>query len=384
MSRFVFVHGPWQLLIAAAALRQASRSDGGRSRDTLVVFSLHDGPLSPPVLEAIRRIAAAVRPWHRVVVLDDAIRWNLGRSRACGEALRSLVPDGPPDEVWLDCLWGAAEKIAAEAYPTARLVLYEDGLHTYLANEDHHLGAARLFGDPRGAYRAVKLRVRERRNREDLSLAAMLPRHLARVSASYLWITPMIPPAPHQRRLPWVQLETSSVQDTLAQVSRIVDDIGLEPGGPRALVLGQCFSNYGDLPRDVELDCYADMARGLQDRGYEVVWKEHPRTRRPFLPELAEAIPGVRGAPDWGPWPVELFVERLGLSACASITSTSLFSIPLLFGLPSFSPAARLIPLFRHPNDALARLVARSIPQLEEGGDRTMRPVAETSIRERS
>jgi hypothetical protein len=40
----------------------------------------------------------------------------------------------------------------------------------------------------------------------------------------------------------------------------------------------------------------------------------------------------------------------------------------LLFGLTSFSPAARLLPLFRYPNDALARLVAGSIPRLDEDG----------------
>src|SRR5262249_9729164 len=117
----------------------------------------------------------------------------------------------------------------------------------------------------------------------------------------------------------------------------------------------------------VELDFYVQMAAQLHGMGYEVIWKEHPRTREPFLTELADAIPGLRGAPDWGPWPVELFVERLGLSACASIVSTSLFTIPLLFGLPTFSAAARAAPLLPSPAGALARLVARAIPPLEEG-----------------
>src|SRR5262249_56079149 len=91
------------------------------------------------------------------------------------------------------------------------------------------------------------------------------------------------------------------------------------------------------------------------------------------LTELADAIPGLRGAPDWGPWPVELFVERLGLSACASIVSTSLFTIPLLFGLPTFSAAARYAPLLPFPDGDLARLVARAIPPLQQ---RPTRPPA--------
>jgi Alpha-2,8-polysialyltransferase (POLYST) len=366
--RLVFVHGPWQLLIAAGALEQASRSAGGRSRDTLVVFPLPDGQLAPPILGVIRRIAAAVWPWDRVVVFDDPIRGDLGEARGCVEAARALLQEESADEVWLECLWGTSEKIFAEAYPKARLVLYEDGLHVYLPGEDHHISAARLLGDPRGTYRALKLRVRERRHPDSLAVAAMLPRHLARVAASYLWISQMLPPADYQRRLPLVQLQTRFVREALARVSPLVEDIGLEPAdGPRALLLGHCFSNFGDLEREVELDCYVDMANRLQGMGYEVIWKEHPRTRQPFLAELADAVPGVRGAPDWGPWPVELLVERLGLSACASITSTSLFTIPLLFGLPSFSAAARLLPLFRFPADELARLVAGSIPRLADG-----------------
>jgi hypothetical protein len=377
MKRLVFVHGPWQLLVAASALKQASRSAGGRSRDSLVVFSLHDGPLAPPLREAMDRIAPAVWPWHQVVVLDDAIRPDLGDARAGVEALRASLPDGPPDEVWLDCLWGASEKAAAEAYPAARVVLYEDGLHTYLANEDNHLSVARLFRDPREMYRALRLRVRERRRPHDLSLAAMLPRHLARVAASYLWISLMIRPADYQRRLPWVQLQTQSVRETLAQVAPLVPDAAIDArGGPRALLLGHCFSNYGSLDRGVELDLYIGMAAQLQEMGYEVIWKEHPRTRKPFLPEMVEAVPGVRSAPDWGPWPVELFVERLGLAACASIASTSLFTIPLLFGLPSFSAAARYAPLLPFPDDALAWLAAGSIQQFEDAGDRATRHVS--------
>jgi hypothetical protein len=369
IRRLVFVHGPWQLLIAAGALKQASQSAGDRSRDTLVVFSLHDGPLPAPIRDVIGQIAPAVWPWHDIIVLDDAIRHDVRDARAGTEAVRASLRKDPPDEVWLDCLWGTTEKFAAEAYPKARLVLYEDGLHTYLPSPDNHLSVARLLRDPRGTYHSLRLRYREQRYPDDLSLAGMLPRHLARVAASYLWISQMLPPADYHRRLPWVQLQTGFVRETLAQVSPLVDDAGLDSaGGPRAILLGHCFSNYGHIERRVELDFYVGMAGQLRGMGYEVIWKEHPRTREPFLTELLKAVPGVRGAPDWGQWPIELFVERLGLSACASIVSTSLFTIPLLFGLPSFAAAARYAPLLPFPDGVLARLVAQSIPQLEEGG----------------
>jgi hypothetical protein len=366
MNRIVLVHGPWQLLIAASALRQASRAGGRPSRDILVYISLPDGPLPMPMRQVMDRMAPALWPWHRIVVLDEAIRGGLDDVRGSIEAIRALLPGSAPAEIWLDCLWGGPEKLLAEAFPAARLVLYEDGLHSYLANDDHYLSVPRLIGDPRGAYRALKLRLRELRRPNALTIAMMLPRHVARVSASYLWVSLMLPPADYQRRLPLVQLQTPFVKESLARLAPFVEDVRMEPGGPRALVMGQCFSNYGDLARQSELDFYAGMAGRLQDCGYEVIWKEHPRTRRPFLPQLAEAVPGVRGTPDWGPWPVELFVERLGLSACAGISSTSLFTIPLLFGLPSYSPAGRLQELFRFPDSHLARLVAASIPELPD------------------
>ncbi len=98
--------------------------------------------------------------------------------------------------------------------------------------------------------------------------------------------------------------------------------------------------------------------------GYEVLWKEHPRVRHPFRGELFERVPGIRDFPYTGPWPIEVYVERLGLAACAGLTSTALFSIPLLFNLPSISPAGRYACSFAFPDDHLARLVADSITQV--------------------
>jgi hypothetical protein len=380
MSRLVFVHGPWQLLVAASALKQASETSGDGAWNTLVIYSLHSATVPGPIREVMCRMAPALGPWRRVIVLDPSIEWDLRDARPSIEALRARLDVDEPDEVWLDALWVGPEKGVAEAYPGARIVLYEDGLHTYLETEDHHVSAARCLREPRAAYRSMRLRLRERMRPDNLSLSPMLPRHLARVSASYLWISLMLPPPAYQRRLPWAQIQPRFLGETIDRVSPLADEVVLDGGsGPTAVVLGQCFSNYGDLARDVELDLYIEMARRLQEMGYEVLWKEHPRTRRPFLPDLVEAVAGVQGLPDLGPWPIEVFAKRLGLAACASLTSTSLFNFPLLFGLSSFSTAGRYLSSFRFPNDLMAQLVAKSIPQIDEGGTRpTSRPVVST------
>ena len=356
MKRFVFVHGPWQLIMAASALRQAAESRPGKTIDTLVIYSLPDGPLSDSLLDVTRRIAAEVWPWQRVVVLTDVIDWwALHDVPGCITLLRELGA-AEPDELWVVDVPQNPTKITAEAYPSARIVLFEDGLMSYLPYEDHRLSVSQCLGQPRGALRALKFRLRERLRPGDLSTSSVLSRHRARVSASYLWMSLALPPSDCQRRRPWIQLKTRFIRETIALVSSIADHIDLEPAkGPSAILLGQCFSNYGgSITRDLELECYADIARSLQRMGYEVLWKEHPRMRHPCRYELLEQVPGVRALPETGAWPIEVYVERLGLAACAGLTSTALFSIPLLFNLPSISPAGRYARSFAFPDNLLA------------------------------
>lgn len=49
-----------------------------------------------------------------------------------------------------------------------------------------------------------------------------------------------------------------------------------------------------------------------------------------------------------------------------SLTSTTLVSLPLLHGMPSFSMAARYTSMLPYPHNELARIVAKAIPQLDE------------------
>jgi hypothetical protein len=361
--------------MASAAVRQAAGGVSRDSRDILVFFPLPDGPLPEPVRNIMYQIAARVWPWQRVIMLDDSIRFVLDQSAKCVEALREQLGLEDIDEIWLGSLWGHVDKIAAEAYPDVSLVLYEDGLHTYLPIDDHHTSLWRWLKEPRISYRALKHRVNELRMPGNLAVAPMLTRHLSRVSASFLWISHMLEPAGYQKRLPWVQLDTRYVRGIIEDIAPLVADV-VEPAPEtaprRAIVLGQCFSNYGDFPRETELYWYMDLLQRLRKMGYDVIWKEHPRTRQPFFEELASLVEGVDSSPDLGPWPVELFVERLRLSACAALTSTSLYSIPLLYGVPSYSTAGRYLSALKFPNDVLTRLVADSIESM--GGDGVVIP----------
>lgn len=368
--RVVFVHGPWQLLMATAAIRQATPPEAAeRAEDLLVIFPLGAGPATPELAEVMERLAGATWTWRRVVPSVDPVH-DMSRpavARAIA-SLREVIGGGEPAEIWLDCLWGSFEKVAAEAFPSSGIILYEDGLHTYVETEDHHLSIAQCLRRPRRSYRSIRARLSQRRNDGSIGAWPLVRRHLDRVRSSYLWIERIVPAPAYQRHLPRVRLQTESLRRTIRDAAAVAPEPPLPAAitrseGPKAMVLGQCFSNYGDLARDREFECYLDTVKRLRNAGFSVLWKEHPRTREPFLSDLSAAIDGIEAMPELGPWPVELFAERMGLACCAAVSSTSLFSFPLLFGLPAYTMIDdRLLPLFRHPNDQMARLVVSHVP----------------------
>lgn len=366
--RIVFAHGPWQLLMATAAIRQATPAEAvDRTDDTLVIFSLSAGPGTPELRAVMEGLGQGTWPWRQVLATADPVR-DLSKAAVARavESLRARVGGPDPEEIWLDCLWGGFEKVSAEAFPKARIVLYEDGLHTYVNVEDDHLSIGRCLGHPRQAYRSARARIRQRGDPGDLGWL-MLRRHLDRVRASYLWIEEIVPVPAYQRHLPRVHLQTEMVRRTIREAARVAPaPAAVEASDlPRAIVLGQCFSNYGDLPRAQEFDCYLETVTALRKGGFSVLWKEHPRNLEPFLPDLARQIDGIAALPELGPWPIELFAERIGLACCVAVSSTSLFSFPMLFGLPSYTMMnAKLQALFRHPNDQMARIVAACVPSV--------------------
>ncbi len=360
MRRVVCIPGGvWQLLTVAGAMRQASRAKPTVSEDTLVVFSLFDGPLRPEMVEAMDLAAGAVWPWRDVRNVADLNYTRMAWGPLI-ETVRDRIGVAGVDELWLGSLWGHFEKAVAEAFPKARIVLYEDGLHTYVTAGNYRFSARGWLTAPRRSWRLLKSRVRQSLHHDDPSVALILHRHLRRVAAAYLWIGRILPAPDYLRPLRRLLIEPEFLRAAIQDAARVVAvpalDLDGDANGPLAVALGQCFSNYGDLNHETELAGYVAMARRLRDEGFTVLWKEHPRTRRPFYDELADAVEGVYQMPHIGPWPIELFAERLGFARCAGVTSTSLFNFPLLFRIPAFTIADRFLHAFRHPNDQMARL----------------------------
>ena len=175
------------------------------------------------------------------------------------------------------------------------------------------------------------------------------PRHAERLSGAYLVLTDVAPLPEAFAHAPCHTVEARYLRKTLsscAALPRVADFAAPDAGGPRVLILGQSLSRWEVLTRAQEVAIYRQVVDTILANGYDVLWKEHPRTQESFFPDLAGNVaPGRLQELDL-PFalPVELVADRLGLSACVAGISTALFYLPRLYGIPAYTFADDLAP----------------------------------------
>ena len=135
------------------------------------------------------------------------------------------------------------------------------------------------------------------------------------------------------------------------------------------LVLGQAFAKF-DLMRGVDaLEVYREACATVTAAGHPVLWKDHPRLDDGFYGALERSLPAgaISRVEVPGALPIEVAIDQLDPFAVVSGTSTSLFTISALRGGQVFTFAGRLrFPIHRRDHRAMARLVARTFPDVTE------------------
>ncbi len=356
--RLSFVLGSWQIVALAAGLAQAdaeaaSPSGAGSARvreDILVLYET--GPVSEALMAAMRDIAGAVRPWHAVVEAWTTMasidrRMSQRAHDAAQSSLRAIVGADRVDEIWLCRATRAAERLVIDTWPDATVMLYEDGVLSYLSAPPaaaDGLGPAGRLADAMERFRPAR-RLRRWKDGYD-------PRQLPRIGGAWMLLGDAFAPPPSLAGVPWHAVPA-------AVLRRVVDGCRALPAvaafrpepteRPAVLVLGQALSRFHAITRGEELRVYADAVGAVVARGYDVWWKEHPRAVEPFFDELAARSPPGRVRELAVPfaWPVELVADRLGLAAAVGGITTALFYLPRLLGIPAYTVAAAFAPSLR-------------------------------------
>lgn len=390
MIRVCGVFGTWQLITLVASLQQAAQdsrgTDAGTSEEYEDYLLLYEtAGVSGEFKEILHRMAETVWPWKRIAWAYD-ILLNKGRltqreydrrRRILQERL-GVSADGP-DELWVCWLKRPAEKLLFGTFPRAAIVLYEDGLITYL-----DVSLARLDGEGiRGGLAALRTILRKhwekrfpvarlRRSRWEMDI-----RHQARLRQAYLLLSKDATLCETLAHVPARFVDDRFVRLALADglpalprnaAETAIDEADLDQSAaPRVLMLGQALSRNRIMSREEERALYERIVRTVLDKGYDVLWKDHPRVSEPFFEELRR-FAGARVTRLILPHtcPVEIIADRLQLAACVAGTSAALFYLRRLYRIPCYSFAAKLLPWMSGTEADMNEHVRREIPSLDD------------------
>lgn len=395
MMRVCAALGTWQIVMLAAALRQADREGhGGGGRDVLLLYG--GAALTPGLRELMPRIARAAWPWSSVAWADDLLdrrqvpsiaefRRLLGSIRG-----RAGAEGGHIDQLWCSKLWDSPEKLLCDAFPEAAVMLFEDGLNDYIPRPIRSWRSlygfdrpGRLIRRPRRLAGALRDRIAGRHRMTATQVRCVVDAtHADRIARSYLSIADQVPLPPHLGRRPRSAICPDLLRRAVADsASAVVGDMP-PVGDPdrTVLVLGQCFWRWGGLDRDAEIRACRAAVSTLIDRGYDVLWKDHPRADPPLADPVGRGFPGGRFAPlDLPPaCPVELALGRIGAAAIASASSSALFYAPKISGILPYHLGAHFEGL-SGDFSTMCTLTSEHIPSLDALPDRTTGAWARTA-----
>ena len=386
MIRVCGVIGTWQLITLVASLGQ-NRADNKSGKaethdDYLIVYET--GGVTGEFKAILQQMALAAHPWKKIIwaydLLTDERKFSPRRYRALLQTLRARVGIAPESvgEIWTCWLTRPAEKLLFGAFPRARIVLYEDGLISYipvpvsprlLAPPETGLGPP-AFWAQKGVSRVLPS-WRFRRSQDKLD-----PAHLGRVDRAYLLLSDKEPLPETLQSVSRCSVDYAHIRTVLARVAAAVPSEmtrAAPPGqGNQVLVLGQALSRNRIMSRADELGFYQSVVQTVLAKGYTILWKEHPRISEPFFKEL-ETFAASLGASGRvlrldlpHAFPVELVAEGLRLAACVGGTTAALFYLRHLYGISCYTFAEDLRPRMQGVDVFMNDMVRREAAPLRD------------------
>ncbi len=370
MKRFILTLGSWQIIMVTAALRQHQISRPSGDEDYLV---LHGTNHSQEMRHTMQQLAGVLWDWKEIVWIDDLFP-SIVTTHALPnirERLIGRLEHLYPDEIWTCKPFDSDVKAIFEIFPESTIILYEDGLHSYVPQP--YAGGLQPvpLGQPLTSIQQI---ARWFTYRGDyLATPGIYSRHVARFERAHLFLARRLSVPDYIRHATLVNINAELLLESIRLVQRHIDLSIISPpeNGPdsgRVLVLGQCFARWNLMDWQEELTLYRAIILKLYEQGYSVLWKEHPRSAHPFFPSLAQSLSSEQLKKLDIPftYPIELFINQLDIEACVSAMSTSLFYLSELFRIPAYSFTYKIqIPFWYTDFWRMLRLVDKHIPAYE-------------------
>ncbi|MEJ8835708.1 polysialyltransferase family glycosyltransferase [Ramlibacter sp. AN1133] len=356
--RLLIAVGPWQLVTLAAAVKQVNVPE---ACDVLILQESYSP--TPQLKDAMHAIAVALFPDAKVVPVFDSLaacrlktisgpQPILNEIRAaCGEA---------PSEIWMAKLNHQPERFILEAYPEAPITLYEDGTGTFV--DVPVLGPGPIRAMAGRTLRAFGLRPQVVDVGDGSYLAT---RHYQRLTRAVLYLQRDLQLPEYLKDRQVISIGDDILRSRIAACAQVptlrVATASSRLRRPIVLMLGQCMARSGLIELKDEIEIYRRSVAAVLEKGYSVLWRDHPRTHQPYFDLMGDIAEPDRlqrlQAPDG--YPVEIFVPHLGLSACIAGVSSAILYLKDLYGIPGYSFADDLRPYLKI--DANFRLIQQQM-----------------------
>lgn len=336
----------------AMACLEALGDMAGESR--LIVYSVDS---SNDREQATRQLAKGLHDWKSV----DYFKIDSDLSQPFRLPAGHEV-DG--DELWMCMPSNPVEKCLQQKLPNAELVFYEDGLHAY----NDPFGWNQLLRNPRRLAKWMLLGCRRHLALFRKSSRSTFPNR--RIDRAYLLLGDRLKLA--SQYFPRKEQPVVIPSDCLEKVARRMSDIpGFTPpvleDPPRTVVfLGCIFAQCGMARWEDEFNVYRRVIEDVLNRGFDVLWKEHPRADQPFGDRLKDEFPGRVITQSMNKLiPAEVFFAVNRVAACISPHSTSLLTLQS-FGVPVFHLVDHCEPFYNEAYRPAVELVEEHVPPLQK------------------
>lgn len=379
-TRIAFVNGIWQLCMVAAAMRQEQEQHPDRQyRDFLVIYTRKTA--NSALADFVLQQSSAFWNWKDATAIEwTPSQWD-GVLRQTKQAVVAPIleafeiPDcATVNQVWLCKLQFLDERLLADIFAGSELVLYEDGLHTYAPTTF-------LFNLP-----PLDLSVSGKSIKTSIVSSAFLLRevitgelnwkhqgvkrsHLRRIKTFYSVLGDQLQISNAFQRVPTEILRPALLQKFFSQLYRDLGcrfhEVIASSNSDRkvALFLGSNLSHLHSFPREVEATVFAQSIQQAIDRGYTIVWKEHPRAKEPLYEAIKQKIDShsiiVLTAEQ--KLPIELLLAAGNVQLCCSTLSSALFYLKSIYGIQTVTCVEPLLPYLKGDFHALAKLTLDKI-----------------------
>jgi len=374
--RVAFVNGIWQLCMAAASLRQErEKGANGHFQDFLVVYNRPSGSFSNQALtQFVTEVASQVWDWQAIAQLPwQPRKWSpdLMRNKLLSvQVLLNLFNLSSParvDEVWLCKLQFLDERLFADIFNQAEIVMYEDGLHTY-APTNYLINLPEVhISQPYETLAAYKKFLRNWvQGNFNWSNNGVKRSHLRRIKNFYSVLGTSLSIAQPFSQVSTELLDNSLLQQFFKELGNTLDlKVGDRWGNAKlALFLGSNLSHMQSFPRDLEVEAFVEAIVSAQQQGYTILWKEHPRCQEPLFDKIKDklTLSNKLYLLNEQSVPTEVFVSQLPIELCYSTLSSSLFYLKSIYGIETVTCVRPLLKFLQGDFRYLADLTLQHIP----------------------